>query len=92
MIAHSDDWASKVNVTDSYLRKIWGECTSSSPKMLLFIYKMYKLAFEWHDNTCIAELNNIPLSTGEPDTGEHRKIIQYYLQNKDELDGIRDGW
>jgi len=60
--------------------------------MLLFIYKMYKLAFEWHNNTCIAELNNMQLSICEPDNGEHRKMIHYYLQNKDELDRIRDGW
>lgn len=86
------EWAAKANVTDSYLRKIWGECTSSSPKMLLFLYKMYKSAFEWFNALCIAELNNTSLPVSEPDTCEHRRIIQYYLQNKDELDGIRDEW
>ncbi len=84
------DWAAKTNVTDSYLRKIWGECTSSSPKMLLFLYKMYKWAFEWYDSVCIADLNNTPLSISEPDSGEHRKMIQYYLHNKNELDMIKD--
>jgi hypothetical protein len=66
--------------------------SSSSPKMLLFIYKMYKSAFEWHNSVCIAELNNAPLSISEPGATEHCKIIHYYLQNKDELDRIRDAW
>ncbi|NLD93187.1 MAG: hypothetical protein GX639_11030 [Fibrobacter sp.] len=46
-------------------------------------------AFKWYDSVYIANLNNTPLSVSEPDFGEHRKMIAYYLQNKDYFDIIR---
>jgi DNA-binding NarL/FixJ family response regulator len=55
------EWAAHVNISDSYLRKLWGECFTISPKLMLLKYKVYQKAFLYHNAMYLAETNDASL-------------------------------
>lgn len=83
-------WAAKANISDTYLRRLWSECYAIPPKHILFLYKTYKQAFTYFDAHYINEINNTQISITEPDQEEYRRVKNYYIQNKYDLDLIRD--
>lgn len=84
------DWAAQANITDAYLRRIWSECMAFPPKHILFLYTVYKKAFEFYNTLYLSEVNSSGKHPPVPDQMEHRRVMNYYLLNKRELDGIRD--
>lgn len=51
------EWAANVNISESYLRKLWSECFTTSPKYMLAKYKMYYHALRYHNAAYLAENN-----------------------------------
>lgn len=84
------EWAAKAHITDSYLRKLWNDSTTFPPKHILFLYKIYKNAFSYYNSLYLSEISDSQTPLPAPDQIEHRRLINYYLQNKRELDAIRD--
>jgi CheY-like chemotaxis protein len=85
------EWAALAAISDTYLRKIWAECFTYPPKLVLFLYKMYKYSFEHHNAEYIAELNGVfPSPCTSSLVAQYKQMIKYYLQNKNELDMIRN--
>ncbi len=84
------DWAAKANITDTYLRRLWSECYAFPPKHVLFLYKTHKQAFTYFNTVYLQKISNIQMHAPLPDQAEYRRIRNYYLQNKYELDAIRD--
>jgi CheY-like chemotaxis protein len=84
------EWANKAHITDAYLRKLLSESTTFPPKHILFLYKIYKNAFSYYDSLYLSEICDSQKSLPAPDQMDHRRLINYYLQNKRELDAIRD--
>lgn len=85
------DWAVLANISDAYLRKLWNECFTISPKHVLFLYKIYKQAFEYFNAIYLSDISGCKLSQSNyPDMTEHRRMMNYYMQNKEKLDAIRD--
>lgn len=85
------DWANLLCITDAYLRKLWSDCFSFSPKHVLFLYSLYKKAFDYYNAVLLTHIGE--KSTTQivnPDVIEHRRTMNYYLQNKEMLDAIRD--
>jgi CheY-like chemotaxis protein len=85
------EWATLASISDTYIRKLWAECFTYPPKYILFLYRMYKYSFRFHDAEYVADLNG----TESPDlptdlVEQFKQMIKYYLQNKSELDLIRD--
>ena len=84
------DWAGKGNITDTYLRKLWMDCFTVSPKHILFIYKLYKYALSWFNDRYISEVNDGDRRLSAYNFPGHQQLLNYYLINKRVLDGIRD--
>lgn len=85
------EWATLASISDTYIRKIWAECFTYPPKYMLFLYRMYKYSFRFHDARYVADL----MGTDFPEVSseiveQYKQMIKYYLQNKSELDQIRD--
>lgn len=85
------EWAAMASISDTYIRKLWAECFTYPPKYILFLYRMYKYSFRFHDATYIADL----MGTEPPEISlalieQYKQMIKYYMQNKVELDLIRD--
>ncbi len=84
------DWAIKANITDTYLRRLWSDCYAFPPKHVLFLYRIYKQAFAYFDAHYLNKICNVQINITEPDQEEYRRIKNYYLQSKNELDLLRD--
>jgi CheY-like chemotaxis protein len=84
------EWAAMASISDTYIRKLWAECFTYPPKYVLFLYRMYKYSFRFHDAEYIADL----MGTEPPEISlefieRYKQMIKYYMQNKTELDEIR---
>jgi hypothetical protein len=84
------DWATKTNVTEGYLRRMWSECMTFPPKHVLFLYNIYKRALSYYNSLYLSKINDSETPASQPDQMKHRRLINYYLQNKRELDAFRD--
>lgn len=85
------EWAMRASISDTYIRKIWAECFTYPPKYILFLYRMYKYSFRFHDATYVADLNGTELpDLSSEQVEQYKQMVKYYLQNKAELDQIRD--
>jgi hypothetical protein len=52
---------------------------------------MYKHSFRFHDREYVADLNGTdPVKLPSEQIEQYKQMIKYYMQNKDELDQIRD--
>jgi CheY-like chemotaxis protein len=83
------EWAAKVNITDTYLRKLWSDCFMFSPKYMLVLYRMYYHAFHYHNELYLSELRNEPapqLSATEFTLYRHLGV--YYQKNRNECDAV----
>jgi hypothetical protein len=84
------DWAAKTNVTEGYLRRMWSECMTFPPKHVLFLYNIYKRALSYYNSLYLSKINDSETPASQPDQMKHRRLINYYLQNKREFDAFRD--
>ena len=84
------DWANKVGITDTYLRKMWADFCCTSPKHLLFIYKLYKDVFDLCNRQVLSYLNENNLENTNFDETEWRQRISYYLIHRNTLNKIRE--
>ncbi len=84
-------WATMASISDTYIRKLWAECFTYPPNYILFLYRMYKNSFRYHNAEYIADLNGTePSAVSSEQIEQYKQMIKYYLQNKSELDLIRD--
>jgi CheY-like chemotaxis protein len=83
------EWATKSNITDAYLRRLWSECFTFSPKHVLFLYKAYKSAFSYLNAQYLSEINNVA-HVQKIDTSAYHRLESYYLQNRKTLETVRD--
>ena len=84
------EWAMEANITDAYLRKLWNDCYTFPPKHVLFMYRVYKSAFAYYNALYNSEINETDPFLPNIDSAEQNRQMQYYMQNKSMLDGIRD--
>jgi CheY-like chemotaxis protein len=74
------DWAARVNISDTYLRKLWGECFTDSPKLMLLKYKVYYNAFVYHNAMYLAELNGYaPPVISKDQYSEFRHLVKSFI-------------
>lgn len=50
-------WAMMAGVTDTWLRKVWYEYCDCQPKRVLFLYRLYNLAFDYHNHRQLCEMD-----------------------------------
>jgi CheY-like chemotaxis protein len=85
------EWAAMASISDTYIRKLWAECFTYPPKYILFLYRMYKYSFRFHDAGYIADLMGTePPAISFEFIEQYKQMIKYYMQNKVDLDLIRD--
>ena len=85
------DWANRVGITDTYLRKLWSEHYFLTPKHVLFLYKLYRDVYDYYNEMYLAELNKRDMNkTAYCDGTEWGQRIGYYLLHKNEFTVIRD--
>ena len=85
------DWANRVGITDTYLRKLWSEHYFLTPKHVLFLYKLYKDVYDYYNEMYLAELNKRAMNKiAYCDGTEWGQRIGYYLLHKNEFAAIRD--
>jgi hypothetical protein len=77
------DWGRAAQISPAYMRRLWSECASISPKHLLFLYRLYREAFQFFNAAYIEELDEEDSSSQKGSSTEHRRLMQYYLDNKE---------
>ncbi len=74
------EWAAYVNISDSYLRKLWGDCFTISPKLMLLKYKVYQRAFIYHNALYLAEINgDMPPLFQKEELAEYRHLMKAFV-------------
>jgi len=74
-------WAERLDVSGSYLRRLYMEFYELRPKYVLFLYDLYKHALGFHYHKLIKKLPEFTDLT----TDKYRKYKDYYLENKEPL-------
>lgn len=79
------EWAHKAGITDAYLRRLWTTCLSRHPKHVLFMYRLYKNAFEYFTEIYLANTAYQKPCLSGIDMSASKQWMEYYLLNIREL-------
>ncbi len=80
--------ANEANVSEAALRKIWYAHCAFAPMKVLFVYRLYKAAFRFHNCCQIEDNQQMKLNPNIIDNYTRR--IEQYLQYRKLYDEIRD--
>lgn len=84
-----NEWAAKANITPKYLRILWKECCGHQPKHVLFMYELYKNAFEYYNTILQEEATKCVIPIQRKQTIlEYTNQMTYYTKNKQVLSTI----
>jgi|GEM_PF-1118601 len=75
------EWAHRAGITDAYLRRLWTDCYSRHPKHVLFMYRLYKNAFEYFTEIFLANQNEQEPRLSGIDKNASKQWMEYYLLN-----------
>lgn len=71
------EWAGAMGITESHLREVWTSCCFALPKHLVFLVRLYTLAFDYRVQT---QLNMGSTGIGKRD--EVSRMRRYYGRNQ----------
>ena len=84
------DWANKVGITDTYLRKMWSDYYSTSPKHVLFLFKLYMDVFNFYNGMYLDGNDTKKSGASLFDLNECYQQVSYYLLHRKAFETIRD--
>lgn len=75
------EWADHLRISDRQLRNLWHNGSGYSAKHILFLYNLYRNAFDYYERL-LFEPKNCPANTEILTDPFYKKQYSYYLENR----------